>query len=115
LAKLSLPELSSASLLAALAVTVVIGLILLALSMHRARRHDPAHAAYLVFCNKLRRIDIARGDTEGALMFSRRVAALRPDLQTPVSVITDLYLRIRYGGLAGAEPVRTLKQKIAQF
>lgn len=115
LAKLSLPELSSAGLLAALAVTVVIGLILLALSMHRARRHDPAHAAYLVFCNKLRRIDIARGDTEGALMFSRRVAALRPDLQTPVSVITDLYLRIRYGGLAGAESVRILKQKIAQF
>jgi transglutaminase-like putative cysteine protease len=115
LAKLSLPELSAAGLLAALAVTVVIGLILLALSMHRARRHDPTHAAYLVFCNKLRRIDIARADTEGALMFARRVAALRPDLQTPVGVITDLYLRIRYGGLVGAEPVRVLKQKIAQF
>ena len=45
----------------------------------------------------------------------QRVSTQRPDLSTQVSVITDLYIRLRYGGDAKPEPQKAFAGQVKRF
>lgn len=58
---------------------------------------DPIFRLYQQFCNKLARHGLARKPSEGPLDFAIRVIRMRPDLETPVKNIIQLYIGLRYG------------------
>jgi hypothetical protein len=75
-------------------------LLLLALAL-RPRRHpgsDPAVRLYTKLCRRLARAVRPRAASEGPAAYAQAISTLRPDLAEPVTAMTDLYLRLRYGG-----------------
>jgi transglutaminase-like putative cysteine protease len=94
---------------------IVAAFVVLALRQLKARVSDPARAAYLRFCNKLRRRGLPRGPSEGPVDYAHRVGAARPDLTPEVSAITRLYVALRYGVEAGTGALNELKQRVRQF
>ncbi len=115
LSQLHLPKLSWRGLLAILLVTLVGALMILAVLKPRARRVDPIQALYRRFCDRLARIGIERRDAEGALAFSQRAAAARPDLKAAVDAVTELYVRLRYGAPTDSAHIRLLQREVSQF
>jgi len=93
-------------------VLVVSGLMLRQL---RVRVRDPAKGAYLRFCEKLRKKGLPRSPEEGPMDYARRLAAARPDLEGPVSSITRLYVRLRYGAEEDAQALDQLRRQVRQF
>jgi len=77
-----------------------VGILLLAIAGfmlgQRKPGTDPVTALYLRFCNKLARAGLARRPNEGPADYSRRVAAMRPDLAQSVTSISALYIALRY-------------------
>lgn len=58
---------------------------------------DPVLAIYLRFCTKLARKGIVRAPGEGPVDFAVRASRFRPDLARQISLITRLYVSLRYG------------------
>jgi hypothetical protein len=83
----------------AVVITLVVGALML--WRLRAQRPDPLVAAYGRFCAKLARRGLARRPSEGPVAFSRRAGAARPDLRERIDVISEMYIRLRYGPTAG--------------
>jgi len=79
------------------------------------RTHDPVRAAYLRFCDKLRRRGLLRDPAEGPVDFAQRVERSRPDLTPAVAAITRLYVALRYGGGSSADALRELQTRVRQF
>ena len=76
---------------------------------------DPAQAAYLEFCRKMARAGAERAPGEGPLDFSRAATAVRPDLVQDISMITDLYISVRYAGHGGEDSLRLLQKHVRRF
>ncbi|MBI3045521.1 MAG: DUF3488 domain-containing transglutaminase family protein [Betaproteobacteria bacterium] len=98
-----------------LAGVIVATLTALALRQLRRRVRDPVNAAYLRFCDKLRRKGLSRDPTEGPVDYARRVEGSRPDLKPAVAAITRLYVALRYGTERGTEALMDLQRRVRQF
>ena len=72
-------------------------------------------ALYRRFCRKLARAELVRAPHEGPLDFARRCVNRRPDLSQQVRIITDNYLRARYGATVQSDTLRALKREIRRF
>ena len=104
-----------AAILFGLAGVIVAVFTVLVLRQLKSRVRDPAKAAYLRFCDKLRRKGLPRGPAEGPVDYARRVEGSRPDLSPAVAAITRLYVALRYGTGARAGALDELKQRVQQF
>ena len=92
--------------------------VILAIFMFRrlkSRVEDPARTAYFKFCDKLGRKGLARAAEEGPIDYARRLGHARPDLAPAVSVITELYIRLRYGTARRDSELQQLRQYVKQF
>lgn len=97
---------------ATLLAMLVLGLAL----RHGARlRPDPATLLYAAMCRRLARRVRARRPAEAAGDYAEAVAEARPDLASEVRAITDLYLRLRYGGAHDPALERELARHVRRF
>ena len=94
---------------------VTLGLALVTLRKLRARRPDPAVAAYARFCAQLARRGVSRHPSEGPGAFSRRAAAAYPELAAAIRAISELYIRVRYTEHVDPGEMRHLQRAVAGF
>ena len=99
----------------ALAGVIVVILAIFMLRRLRARAEDPARIAYSRFCEKLERKGLPRAVDEGPIDYARRLEQARPDLAPPVSLITQLYVRLRYGIDQSPSDLQQLRQYVKDF
>jgi len=100
--------------LLALLVALTMGLYVFA-TRRRAPRLDPTQRAYLLFCRKLARNGLARAPQEGALAFATRGAQQLPQHAGAIHAITQLYLRLRYGGVDDDAQRRIFAEQVSAF
>lgn len=101
----------------ALAMVVAAAAIFWLLTMALVRggkRREPLDQVYLAFCDRLGRIGLPRGSSEGPLDYARRVVAARPDLTEGVEAFMSLYLPARYRA-AGTGDLKALKERLRRF
>jgi protein-glutamine gamma-glutamyltransferase len=103
------------SLLALAPIALVLGLIALRLLLKGRVKRDPVAVSYRTFCARLSAIGFARSDFEGPLDYRSRVISKRPDLADEVSAITELYIRLRYGGEDAPEQRKALAASVRRF
>ena len=107
--------LSTAIILATIAV-ILIGLCyFFSLSKKVGPKQDAVQIAYLRFCAKLARIGLARKPSQGPLDYVSMVVALRQDLKTSVFDIVHLYIRLRYGWGGDRSDRNRLKALVRRF
>jgi len=102
----------------------VILLLMAALVIPRLARvkTDAASRLYGRFCQRLQRLGLVRGVSEGPTDFAARAIMQRPDLAEPIQRITQLYLALRYGNAGGeagfrreATQLDELKHRVGAF
>lgn len=103
-------------------VVLVIGMAIFLgfLSLHiswqlRPRGRDRTASLYQRFCDKLARINLTRNASEAPLVFARRVVTARPELRELVTLITALYLRLRYEPDPRDEDLQRLADLVRNF
>jgi protein-glutamine gamma-glutamyltransferase len=79
------------------------------------RRDDPVQRAWLRFCDKLRRADLARASAEGPLDYAARVTTRLPERESAVRAIADLYVELRYGAHGDPRSFSLLKRLVREF
>jgi transglutaminase-like putative cysteine protease len=97
------------------AMATVLGaftLLLLAWSLRRLARPDPAQRAWQAFCRKLGARGVARAPHEGPLDFAERAAARLPAAAAPIRAIAALYVAARYGRDATREHAAELARRV---
>ena len=104
-----------AAILFVLSGIIIVMLTLLVLRQVRTQVRDPVKAAYLRFCDKLRRKGLPRDPAEGPADYARRLERLRPDLVPVVIAITGLYVALRYGTTTGSARLEELQRQVRQF
>ncbi len=97
-----------------LAVSLTLGLILLALLRDRTQP-DPLDAHYARFCQRLARAGLPRRPSEGPSDFGQRVMTQRPDLTPPVSRFLALYIPARFGPRQSRETIGLLASQLRGF
>lgn len=98
------------------AITGLFLLLLTVVLLYRVRQKlDPVQSIYQNFCRRLQRKGIVRLLHEGPRDFAKRVTDSRPDLRNSVSVITGLYIGIRYGRLDSPSNRRRFRQLVRRF
>jgi hypothetical protein len=102
------------TLLVVTTVAVTLGLFLLPL-LSRKTYTDPVKRAYFVFCAKLAAAGLPRALSEGPAAYAERLARTRPQLETAVSTITGLYIRLRYGAHTDPLARRELERLVRDF
>jgi transglutaminase-like putative cysteine protease len=99
----------------ALSAVIIVALAALMLRQLKSRVGDPVKAAYLRFCEKMRRAGMPRDPAEGPGDYARRVSTLRPDLEPAVTAITGLYVGMRYGAQDEDPALRDLRERVREF
>ncbi|MEJ2620288.1 MAG: DUF3488 and DUF4129 domain-containing transglutaminase family protein [Candidatus Thiodiazotropha sp.] len=96
---------------------IAIPLLLIALKLVLSGRKQtaPEIAAYQHYCKKLARLGISRERYEGPMDYAKRAIAQRPDLSAPISRITALYIKLRYGPNPDKTQIKKLLQQVKQF
>jgi hypothetical protein len=91
-------------------------LLLTALWLLRGfRRGDPVQRAWLRFCDKLARAELARAAAEGPLDYASRIARALPAREDSVRAIAALYVDQRYGPDPDARSIARLKHLVREF
>ncbi len=85
-------------------------LLLLAWSLRRLRRPDPAQRAWQAFCRKLGARGVARAPHEGPRDYTERAAARLPEAAAAIRAIAELYIGLRYG----RDPARGRSAELAR-
>lgn len=102
----------------AMALFWALGLAVLLLSLWLLRRvthSDPAQAAWLAFCTKLRRRGVTRHRSEGPVAYTTRAALALPAQAQEIVDIGRLYAEIRYGPQADSRRVAQLAHLVQRF
>lgn len=107
--------LATAIILATAAIILIALLYFLNTSKKAVLKQDAVQKAYLTFCAKLERIELARKPSQGPLDYTSMVVALRQDLKTSVLDIVNLYIRLRYGRGGDRDDRKRLKEMVKQF
>jgi transglutaminase-like putative cysteine protease len=96
---------------------ITIPLILLGLRLRLSGRMRPPRvvAAYRLFCRRLARLGIPRHPYEGPKDYAQRARTARPDLATPISRVTALYISLHYGPHPNKRDIHKLYQQVRQF
>jgi len=81
----------------------------------RTAPRDPVQKAYHNFCGKLAKKGLARRPAEGPQDYALRLAQAKPRQVQPIHSISELYIALRYGTLAGKPAVRRLRQLVSEF
>jgi len=115
--RFGLENISWRGLTIGLVIALNVIILLIAWSLFRQRRieRDPVVKAWRRFCKKLARKGIAVSPHEGPADFARRVGVLRPDLRPRVSLISRLYIALRYSARAQAGWLAKLQQSVRSF
>ncbi len=92
----------------------ILGLLTLAL-VRGADRREPLERIYQAFCDRLARVGLARGQSEGPADYARRVVAARPDLADAIGRFMALYLPARYGNEEDRTNLTALKALLRGF
>ena len=100
-------------ILVALTGLITAGFAIAMLRRFGRRPRDPVVKIYARFCRKLAKRGTARAPSEGPADFAERAARQLPDSAGPIRAITDLYIQLRYGTLAGKEPTQRLRQLVS--
>ena len=82
---------------------------------HRRKVFEPSIRQYKKFCNRLQSIGIVKSAHEGPQAFADRVIKLRPDLKTPVSLVTNAFIELRYAGNTGTLQQKKLAHAVRNF
>jgi hypothetical protein len=91
-------------------------LLLTALWLLRGfRRGDSVQRAWLRFCDKLARAELARAAAEGPLDYASRIARALPAREDSVHAIATLYVDQRYGPDPDARSIARLKHLVREF
>ncbi len=86
------------------------------LHLHRFRpKKDPAAKYYEKFCKKMARAGLARPADMGPKDYAAFAAGRRPDLAPEIQTITELYIRLRYGGNTDTETLKNFKNRVSSF
>ena len=109
-----------AGLAAALGVIGLYAACLGLLSAWRRRKraggpNDEVLQAYLTFCLRLAGAGLPRAPFMGPRDYARAIIAARPDLETDVLQITDLYVSLRYARGGNPDRLRLLKSRVRRF
>jgi transglutaminase-like putative cysteine protease len=95
------------------------GLLLAAVGWRRKTRgksgRDAVQVRYAVFCSRLADIGLERRPSQGPVDYAHAVAASRQDLKQSVEAVTDLYVRLRYGGDPALETRRAFFEQVRRF
>ncbi|WP_162232488.1 DUF4129 domain-containing transglutaminase family protein [Methylogaea oryzae] len=81
----------------------------------RLQTRDPALRSYQRFCKKLDRLGLPRRSSEGPQAYAARIARHLPRLASQAHEITDIYLRLRYGGESGSGLLEALRIKVRRL
>ena len=101
--------------LTGVATAICLAMMAIALRHRRRLRSDPGVRLYAELCLRLSRIVRPRGAAESPSHYAEAIAAARPDLEAGVRLMTDLYLRFRYGGAADPDLERRLAGMVRGF
>jgi transglutaminase-like putative cysteine protease len=120
LAKLGIGSGTLAASVKALLILVVFSFAIVGLYAWFATRTprqkaDAVKKYYTRFCEKLARSGLARPLDQGPVDYMKTVVKNRPDLETAVSEITGLYVRLRYEDRPSATTLGEFIQKIRAF
>lgn len=104
----------------AIALLVAAGLVMLGLAgmilwRLKATATDPVQKAYSKFCGKLAKHGLPRHPAEGPQDYALRLAQAKPRQAEPIRSISELYIALRYGTLAGKPAVQRLRQLVSEF
>ena len=102
-------------ILAAAAMALISLFYFLGIVKSAAAERDAVQKRYHIFCAKLARRGFARKPSQGPLAYASMVKAGRRDLDSSVSDIVNLYIRLRYGRGGNKEDVKRLKALVRQF
>ncbi|HSS46605.1 MAG TPA: transglutaminase domain-containing protein, partial [Burkholderiales bacterium] len=104
----------------AIALLVAAGLVMLGLAgmilwRLKATATDPVQKAYSKFCGKLAKQGLPRHPAEGPQDYALRLAQAKPLQAEPIRSISELYIALRYGTLAGKPAAQRLRQLVSDF
>ncbi|HTD90658.1 MAG TPA: DUF4129 domain-containing protein, partial [Burkholderiales bacterium] len=105
----------SLAILLIVATTLVTLLLAFFTLRNRTHSHDPALAAYRLFCRKTAHAGFPRQEIEGPVDYAARIAKLRPDLADAVKSITRIYVALRYENNINIKYLYELRQRVKQF
>jgi transglutaminase-like putative cysteine protease len=88
---------------------------LLLWSLGRSTRPDPAQAAWLAFCRKLRARGVERSPHEGPRDYSERAARLLPAAREAIQGIAALYIALRYGRAQPPGGLDELRRRVREL
>ncbi|MBI3935362.1 MAG: DUF3488 domain-containing transglutaminase family protein [Betaproteobacteria bacterium] len=100
-----------------LVATGIAVLILAALVLRKLKTTvtDPVLRAYRRFCGKLARKGLPRHPAEGPADYAARLARERPELAKAVSLVSALYISLRYGTDCDPADVREFTRLVREF
>ena len=94
---------------------IMLGLAGMILWRLKTAPSDPAQKLYYKFCGKLAKKGFPRSPAEGPLDYARRMAQAKPEQAEPIGTISELYIALRYGGLASKTALRRLTRLVRAF
>jgi len=97
----------------------MIGVLLLTMAAFILRQkriaEDHAQKVYRIFCRKLAKRGIVRGQSEGPLDFAARIATGQPAWTNQAHAILKQYIDLRYGEHPTQEKLRQLRRMVQEF
>jgi hypothetical protein len=103
------------ALVTTLLISIPLLLVTIRLVLAGRKKRSPDIHAYHLFCKRLARLGIAREIQEGPMAFAKRASTIRPDLTAPISRITALYIKVRYGPKPDKQQIQALVKQVRQF
>jgi transglutaminase-like putative cysteine protease len=103
--------------LALMALVVLAGFsgVLFWLFQIKRDRPDPVQQAYGLFCRRLDKLGLIKRLDQGAIDFAKISGKKRPDLQTTIMTITDLYVQLRFQKECPDTTLAKFKDRIKNF
>lgn len=95
-------------------ITVLSALLLLSMRRNR-QKQDAVSLIYQRFCKKFSTIGVSRQPHEGPLDFAQRIITLRPDLETQILQINDLYIALKYRPRHTQQQTKHLQQQVRRL